>query len=136
MKRKVFAKCLGLNWNSQRDECLFEFQNLVNQANELTCTKRNVLKVGGLFFDQAGLLSPVTLQTKLLFKNIRETKSDLDDDLVEPLYNKWKNFVYPMKSLTFNIATCIFYSEDVISLNFTDLQTVKINRTHQLFMLD
>ena len=52
---------LGLNWNYQRDEFLFEFQNLVNQANELTCTKRNVLKVGASFFDPLGLLSPVTL---------------------------------------------------------------------------
>ena len=52
---------LGLNWNYQRDEFLFEFQNLVNQANELTCTKPNVLKVGASFFDPLGLLSPVTL---------------------------------------------------------------------------
>ena len=84
---------LGLNWNYQRDEFLFEFQNLVNQANELTCTKPNVLKVGASFFDPLGLLSPVTRQTKLLFKNVCETKSDWDDDLVEPL----------LKSLTFSV---------------------------------
>ena len=48
-------------------------------------------------FDPLGLLSPVTLQTKLLFKNIYETKSDWDDDLVELLYSKWKNFVYLLK---------------------------------------
>ena len=42
-EKKGIRKVLGLNWNYQRDEILFEFQNLVNQANELTCTKRNVL---------------------------------------------------------------------------------------------
>ena len=47
---------LGLNRNSQRDEFLFEFQNLVNQANKFTSTKRNVLKVGASFFDLLGLL--------------------------------------------------------------------------------
>ena len=63
-----------------------------------------------MFFDLLRLLSPVTLQTKL-FKNICETKSDWDDDLVEPLYSKWKNFVYSLKPLTFSVPRCIFYSE-------------------------
>ena len=48
-EKKGICKVLGLNWNYQRDEFLFEFHNLVNQANELTCTKRNVLKVGTSF---------------------------------------------------------------------------------------
>ena len=113
-EKKGIRKVLGLNWNYQRDEFLFEFQNLVNQANELTCTKQNVLKVGALFFDLLRLLSPVTLQTKLLFKNICETKSDWDDDLVELLYSKWKNFVYSLKSLTFSVPRCVFYSKDFV----------------------
>ena len=73
-EKKGIRKVLGSNWNYQTDEFLFEFQNLINEANELTCTKRNVLKVGASFFDPLGLLRPVTLLTKLLFKNICETK--------------------------------------------------------------
>ena len=119
-EKKGIRKVLELNWNFQRDEFLFEFQNLVNQANELTCTKRNVLKVGGSFFDPLEPLSPVTLQTNLLFKNICETKSDWDDDLVEPpLCSKWKNFVNSLKSLTFSMPRCVFYSEDFV--NFIEL---------------
>ena len=38
-ERKGIRKVLGLTWNSQGDEFLFEFQNLVNQANELTFTR-------------------------------------------------------------------------------------------------
>ena len=54
-----------------RDEFVFEFQNFVNQANELICTNWNVRKVGASVFDPLGLLIGVTLlQTKLLFKNI------------------------------------------------------------------
>ena len=49
-----------------------------------------------------------------MFKNICETKSDWDDDLVEPLYSKWKNFVYFLKSLTFIVPRCVFYSEDFV----------------------
>ena len=77
-EKKGIRKVLGINWNYQRDEFLFEFQNLVSQANELTCSKRNAVKVGASFFDPLGLLilSPVTLQTKLLFKTTCETKSD------------------------------------------------------------
>ena len=113
-EKKGIRKVLGLNRNYQRDEFLFEFQNLVNQANELTCTKRNALKVDTSFFDPLGFLSTVTLQTKLLFKNICETKSDWDNDLVEPLYSKWKNFLYSLKSLTFSVPRCFFYSEDFV----------------------
>ena len=46
----------------------------------------------------------MTRQTKLLFKNICETKSDWDDDLVEPL----------LKSLTFSVPRCAFYLEDFV----------------------
>ena len=67
-----------------------------------------------MFFDLLRLLSPVTLQTKLLFKNICETKSDWDDDLVELLYSKWKNFVFLLKSLTYSVPRCVFYSEDFV----------------------
>ena len=48
-----------------------------------------------------------------------ETESSWDDDLVEPLYNKWKNFAYSLKSLTFSIPLCVFYSEDFV--NFIEL---------------
>ena len=119
-EKKGIREVLGLNWNSQRDEFLFEFQNLVNQANKLTCTKRNVLKVGGSLFDLLGYLSPVTLQTKSLFKNICEPKSDWNNDLIEPLCSKWKNFVYSFKFLTFSVPRCVFYSEDFV--NFIELQ--------------
>ena len=61
----------------------------------------------------------MTLQKKLLFKNICETKSDWDDDLIEPSYSKWKNFVYSLKSLTFSIPRCVFYSEGFF--NFIEL---------------
>ena len=57
-----------------------------------------------------------------MFKNICETKSDWDDDLVEPLYSKWKNFVYSLKSLTFSVPKCVFYSEDFVK--FIELQRI------------
>ena len=37
-EKKGIRNVLGLNWNSHRDEFLFEFQNLVIQTNELTCS--------------------------------------------------------------------------------------------------
>ena len=90
---------LGLNSNSKREEFLFEFQNLVNQTNELTCIKRNVLKVGASVFEPFGLL---------LFKNVCKTKSGWVEYLVKPLYNKWKKINYSLKSLTFSIPRCVF----------------------------
>ena len=51
-----------------------------------------------------GFLSPVPLQTKLLFKNVKQTKSYTHEDLVEPIYSKWKKYYYLLKSLTFSMV--------------------------------
>ena len=58
-EKKGIRKVLGLNCNYQRDEFIFEFQNLVNQSNESTCIRWNVLKIGASFFDSLGLLSQI-----------------------------------------------------------------------------
>ena len=56
----------------------------------------------------------MTLQTKLLFKNICETKSDWDDDLVESLYSKWRNFVYRWNHWVLVYQDVFFYLEDFV----------------------
>ena len=43
--------------------------------------KINLLKINATFFDSLGLISPITLQGKLLFKLLCIDKSDWDDEL-------------------------------------------------------
>ena len=37
-------------------------------SSRLNVTKRNILKLSAMFFDPLGIISPLVLQTKLIFK--------------------------------------------------------------------
>ena len=52
------SKLLGITWNSQSDEFLFGFSELIEHAQELSVTKRSLLKVTARIFDPLGLISP------------------------------------------------------------------------------
>ena len=57
---------------------------------KLPFTKRNVLTISAMFFDTLRVISPLALQTRLLFKNIYNKK----------LY--WDAIIPEDRSLSFN----------------------------------
>ena len=61
-------KVLGINWDIEKDLFVFDFDEIVQLAKDLKFTKRNLLKINATLFDPLGLISPITLQGKLLFK--------------------------------------------------------------------
>ena len=60
-----YCKVLGVTWNKNNDKFVFDFSNLVEIAIGTDPTKRNILKLIGMFFDPLGLISPIILQPKL-----------------------------------------------------------------------
>ena len=69
-------KVLGIKWDITSEEFIFNFKKIINTANSLDCTKRNVLKITIMFYDPIGLLCPTALQLKLIFTKICSKKSD------------------------------------------------------------
>ena len=69
-------KVLGIKWDITSEEFIFNFKKIINTANSLDCTKRNVLKITIMFYDPIGLLCPIALQLKLIFTKICSKKSD------------------------------------------------------------
>ena len=65
-----YRKVLGINWDIPRDELVMEFSAIAKTGLQLPFTKRNILKTSASFFDPIGLISPIVLQVKLLFKQI------------------------------------------------------------------
>ena len=63
----VYRKVLGLNWDTGADDFVFDFENICRKVEKLDVTKRNILRVAVIFFDPVGLISPITLQPKLIF---------------------------------------------------------------------
>ena len=93
-------KVLEFNWDLDNDTFIFEFNETLLTARSLPITKRNILKVGGMFFDPLDLLSPLTLKAKLLFQEACSLKSDRDYKVEnEALVHRWDSFIWVLENL-------------------------------------
>ena len=69
-----YHKVLELNWDYKNDEFVFDFSQIILEANKLAPTKRSVLKATGMFFDPLGLVLPIIVQLKLMFQKVSIAK--------------------------------------------------------------
>ena len=49
---------------------VFDFSQIILEANKLTPIKRSVLKITGMFFNPLGLTLPIIVQSKLMFQRV------------------------------------------------------------------
>ena len=92
-------KVLGVIWNKNNDKFVFDFSNIIKIAKEIDPTKRNILKLIVMFFDPLGLISPIVLQPKLLFKKLCVIKYDWDSILSAEYIRNWYKFINELNSL-------------------------------------
>ena len=69
-------KVLGINWDIEKDLFLFDFDEIVQLAKDLKLAKINLSKTNAALFDLLGLISPIALEGKLLYKLLWIDKSD------------------------------------------------------------
>ena len=48
-------KVLGMTWDIQTDNIIFDFTNIIGLCDTLEPTKRNILPIQGMFYDPTGL---------------------------------------------------------------------------------
>jgi hypothetical protein len=82
------SKLLGLQWNKSTDTISVEFPEHTPVA-----TKRGLLATLAEIYDPLGLVSPVTLQGKLIFRDVCDSKVSWDADLPQKLQRRWNKFV-------------------------------------------
>ena len=63
-----YKKVLGLEWDIQNDEIVFQSEPFICLAKSLTPTKRNVLKVCASFHDPLNFISLITPRIKTIFQ--------------------------------------------------------------------
>ena len=110
-------KIIRLNWNIERDTFVFRFDWLVEFAKELILNKRTVLKVVAKLYDPLGLISPLFITIKTLFRDLCKLKIGWDDPLDEELslrYSQWLSDL--SKAECIPIQRCYLPDESVISL--------------------
>ena len=88
-----YRKVLGVIWNKNKEKFVFDFSNIIEIANEIDPTKRNMPKLIGMFFDPLCLISPFVLQLKLFFKKLCVSKHDWDSILSTEYIKKWYKFI-------------------------------------------
>ena len=91
---------LGLDRNITRDEIIFYFTDIFNTVSNLPVAKGNVLKNSSMFFNPLGLISPIVLPIKILFKEAYALKYTWDDVLNDKFNEKWTMFFKELENLT------------------------------------
>ena len=77
------TKVLGLHWNSETDTISFPDKSNILEGNTPT-TKREVLKQSSSIYDPLGILSPITVRSKMLMQSLWQRGINWDEPL--PLY--------------------------------------------------
>ena len=93
---------LGLGWDLNQDAFVFHMSS-VNKPH----TRRGVLSVVNGLFDPLGFLSPITLQGKLLMRDLVAETKDWDEPLSEAFCQAWKCWRDSLASLEgFTVPRC------------------------------
>lgn len=63
------VKILGVTWNYDTDNLVFELSDIAIAGEKLLPTKRNAVSLSGRFYDPLGFLAPVTIRFKVFSRN-------------------------------------------------------------------
>ena len=98
-------KILGLNWQEDTDEFVFNFKTLVNEDRKCELTKRCLVSSMSKMYDPLGLLTPLFVRMKILVQRLCKEKVNWDDPLTEELdkeYKEWLHDITDMESIRIN----------------------------------
>ena len=65
--RVARSKVLGILWDDENDEFIFNFKEVLEIADNFNITKRNVLKTLPAFYDPLGFIQPILMSMKIFF---------------------------------------------------------------------
>ena len=80
------TKMLGLKWNKEMDTLTVSFPHANNNS---AITKRGILSTLAKIYDPLGLVSPVTLEGKLIYRDVCKIKVPWDTEIQGPCRRRW-----------------------------------------------
>ena len=92
---------MGVEWDVSSDEFIFTFSAIIEIAESLPVTKRNILNISAMLFDPLGPICPLVLQVKLLFKEACILNVKWDDLLPTEFVVKYINFIEELRKLSY-----------------------------------
>ena len=103
----VENRVLGMIWNIKED--VFQFE--VNAEAKLL-TRRFILSITNRLFDPLGLVAPVIVEARLIFRDVCKHKIDWDDPVPQPYASRWKSWMDSLEGLSRIVIPRCFKSFD------------------------
>ena len=102
-------KVLGVSWDPDSDQLIFDITSLAHLAQSLHPTKRSLIGLIGKFYDPLGFLSPVVIRFKLILQELYQHKADWDEAIPAELLKKWRNLTTDLSDAkTIYLPRCYF----------------------------
>ena len=99
---------LGLHWNTSTDKVSF-IPKQIDFTTDSAITKIRILPCSSRIFDPLGILSPVTIRTKLFMQQLWQKNVVWDKPLEQSVRDKWNDIVDDLPKAThISISRCYF----------------------------
>ena len=98
-KRLPLKSVLGLDYDGNADEMIYDFGKIIEIAESMKTTRRHVLSVGSSFYDILGLIGLIVIQAKVIFQLICKEKVKWDAEIPEPIAVLWMKFLRCLKKI-------------------------------------
>ena len=96
---KNLKRVLGVGWNLDTDEFVFEFDNFLSKGTSDKLTKRDILSISASLYDPLGFITPITAYIKTIFQMLCKNKLDWDDEVPNNIKVIWLEFMEGLKSV-------------------------------------
>ena len=93
------SKILGVMWDETRDVLIYDFDDIISEAIQLSPTKRNILRILAMFYDLLGVTQPIIMSLKILFQDICKDKGGWDDELDDVFSRRWDGILKELTEL-------------------------------------
>ena len=103
----VENRVLGMIWHIKEDVFRLE----VNAEAKLL-TRRFILSITNRLFDPLGLVAPVIVEARLIFRDVCKQKIDWDDPVSQPYASRWKSWMDSLEGLSRIVIPRCFKSFD------------------------
>lgn len=112
-------KVLGVQWDMAEDQLKSDLMFPIHLVKECEPTKRNIISLASRIYDPMGIISPVTVQFKILAQTLCRAKLGWDEELSGELLQKWeelRNRMCAVKPIT--IPRCYLQRSSRCSTRF------------------
>ena len=93
------SKSLGVIWDEQTDNFIFDFAEICKFSKGLNVTKGNVLKILAMFYDPIGVLQPIMINFKILFQQICRAKIQWAEEITSDLRQNWDKILHTLENI-------------------------------------